>query len=32
MSRVAKQEDGKVCPVCGKDDHQWNFGFNASRT
>lgn len=32
MSRVAKKEEGKVCPVCGKEDHQQNFGFNPSGT
>jgi len=32
MSRVSKKEERKVCPVCCKEDHQQNFGFNTSET
>lgn len=32
MSRVSKIEEGKICPICGRQDHQQNRGHNASGT
>lgn len=32
MSRVSKIEEGKQCPICGRQEHQQKRGHNASGT